>query len=80
MSSIKDVRKVLHKTYKEILELEKEVKDEKRKRHFSRIRYMLLWLKMIPCDGRMKNFILPDYRTVAKMKECKVGIREAEND
>ena len=80
MSSIKDVRKVLHKAYKEILELEKEVNDEKRKQHFSRIRYMLLWLSTIPCDGRIKNFILPDYRTVGMMKEGRVEIREAEND
>ena len=80
MSSIKDVRKVLHNAYKEILELEKEVKDEKRKRHFSKIRYMLLWLSTIPCDGRMKNFILPDYRTVGMMKEDKVEIRRAEDD
>ena len=78
MSSIKDVRKVLHNAYKEILELEKEVKDEKRKRHFSKIRYMLLWLSIIPCDGRMGNLILPDYRTIAKMKEGKVEIREVE--
>ena len=76
MSSIKDVRKVLHNAYKKILELEKEVNDEKRKRHFSRIRYLLLWLSMIPCDGRMKNFILPDYRTIAKMKASKMEIKE----
>jgi len=41
---------------------------------------MLLWLSMIPCDGRMENFILPDYRTVGMMKEDKVEIRRAEDD
>ena len=78
VATIKDVRKVLHKAYKEISQLEKEVKDSKRKKHFHKIKYMLLWLKMIPCDGRMHNFIMPDYKTIGLMKEKKVKIQEVD--
>ena len=78
MSSIKDVRKTLHKAYREILELEQDVHDEKRRRHFAKTAYMLHWLMMIPCDGRMKNFVMPDYYTIGLMKQGKVEIRLSE--
>ena len=73
--TIKSMKKALHDAYREILEIEKGMTGV-RKEHCSRIRYMLLWLMTIPCDGRIKNLVLPDYRTIGMMKRGQVEIME----